>query len=340
MGASYASSPDAAATGASSFYTLVVLTLYLAAVVPILLTRLAKGNKNVATVALAASCAGSFVAFKRVHPAAVAWADASSVFDPYDILQIPSTANATVVKKAYRSLSRTAHPDKGGDAELFRKIQNAHAALAGTQFTLSPGPPWWVSIPRAQWPEGLAEEFQAEEAAAEKAKHEMYLAEQAEQMLAAQLAAPPPAEHALYYYKRAHRAATEEANPEADPAALVQLMEERFEALTAEERAPFEEKAADEQQRTSALAAALQLAQRDATPYSPWDAEHGDRRTELVCIGRELDGEAASAQLEACLLTADEMVLLKEEGWGWLPDPFAPSWLTALDAEYVFMYPN
>ena len=131
MGASYANAPDGAATGASSFYTLVVLTLYLAAVVPILVTRLAKGKKNVATLALAASCAGAFVAFKRVHPAAVAWADASSIFDPYDILQIPSTANATIVKKAYRSLSRTAHPDKGGDAETFRKIQNAHAALAG-----------------------------------------------------------------------------------------------------------------------------------------------------------------------------------------------------------------
>ena len=131
MGASYANAPDGAATGASSFYTLVLLTLYLAAIIPILITRLAKGNKNVTTVALAVSCAGSFVAFKRVHPAAVAWADASSVFDPYDILQIPATANATVVKKAYRSLSRTAHPDKGGDAETFRKIQNAHAALAG-----------------------------------------------------------------------------------------------------------------------------------------------------------------------------------------------------------------
>ena len=113
MGASYANAPDGAATGASSFYTLVLLTLYLAAVVPILITRLAKGNRSMTTVALALSCAGSFVAFKRVHPAAVAWADASSVFDPYDILQIPSTANATVVKKAYRSLSRTAHPDKG-----------------------------------------------------------------------------------------------------------------------------------------------------------------------------------------------------------------------------------
>ena len=131
MGASYANAPDGAATGASSFYTLVLLTLYLAAIIPVLITRLAKGKKNAATVALAVSCAGSFVAFKRVHPAAVAWADASSVFDPYDILQIPSTANATVVKKAYRSLSRTAHPDKGGDAETFRKIQNAHAALAG-----------------------------------------------------------------------------------------------------------------------------------------------------------------------------------------------------------------
>ena len=76
MGASYANAPDNAATGASSFYTLVLLTLYLAAIIPILVTRLAKGNKNVTTMALAVSCAGSFVAFKRVHPAAVAWADA------------------------------------------------------------------------------------------------------------------------------------------------------------------------------------------------------------------------------------------------------------------------
>ena len=54
-----------------------------------------------------------------------------------------------------------------------------------------------------------------------------------------------------------------------------------------------------------------------------WDAQHGDRRTELVCIGRELDHEAASAQMEACLLTAKEMAA-GEEGWLALPDPFAP----------------
>ena len=53
MGASYANAPDGAATGASSFYTLVVLTLYLSAVVPILLTRLAKGNKNASKILLA-----------------------------------------------------------------------------------------------------------------------------------------------------------------------------------------------------------------------------------------------------------------------------------------------
>ena len=39
MGASYANSSGRRRTGASSFYTLVVLTLYLAAIIPILVTR-------------------------------------------------------------------------------------------------------------------------------------------------------------------------------------------------------------------------------------------------------------------------------------------------------------
>eukprot|EP00640_Fibrocapsa_japonica_P002015 CAMPEP_0113934950 /NCGR_PEP_ID=MMETSP1339-20121228/2196_1 /TAXON_ID=94617 /ORGANISM="Fibrocapsa japonica" /LENGTH=532 /DNA_ID=CAMNT_0000936933 /DNA_START=89 /DNA_END=1690 /DNA_ORIENTATION=+ /assembly_acc=CAM_ASM_000762 len=33
-------------------------------------------------------------------------------FDPFDILQIPSNANVTVVRRAYRRLSRAVHPDK------------------------------------------------------------------------------------------------------------------------------------------------------------------------------------------------------------------------------------
>ena len=57
-----------------------------------------------------------------------------------------------------------------------------------------------------------------------------------------------------------------------------------------------------------------------------WDAQRGDRRTELVCIGRALDPEAARSQLEGCLLTTEEMAA-GEKSWLALsdpwPDPFA-----------------
>ena len=91
--------------------------------------------------------------------------------------------------------------------------QQVYLALAGTEFTISPGPPWWAADPEQTWPAKLAEEFQAE--------------------------------------------------------------------LTCAGREAF---------------------------AGTWDVVYGDRRTELVCIGRELEHEAASAQLEACLLTAEEMV--------------------------------
>ena len=63
----------------------------------------------------------------------------------------------------------------------------------------------------------------------------------------------------------------------------------------------------------------------DAVPAEQmlWCTQHGDRRTELVCIGRELDHEMASAQLEACLLTPEEMAT-GQEGWLALADPFVP----------------
>ena len=41
-----------------------------------------------------------------------------------------------------------------------------------------------------------------------------------------------------------------------------------------------------------------------------------------MCIGRALDHEAASAQLEACLLTTEEMAA-GERRWLSLPDPYA-----------------
>jgi G3E family GTPase len=39
--------------------------------------------------------------------------------------------------------------------------QQAHAALAGTQFTMTPGPPWWAALERETWPEGLEEDIHA-----------------------------------------------------------------------------------------------------------------------------------------------------------------------------------
>jgi G3E family GTPase len=39
--------------------------------------------------------------------------------------------------------------------------QQVEMALAGTQFTMSPGPAWWSADPQQQWPDGLAEAFRA-----------------------------------------------------------------------------------------------------------------------------------------------------------------------------------
>ena len=49
--------------------------------------------------------------------------------------------------------------------------------------------------------------------------------------------------------------------------------------------------------------------------------EHGPRKTELVCIGQELDHAAAAAALDRCLLTEREMAR-GVRAWATLPDPF------------------
>lgn len=54
---------------------------------------------------------------------------ANSVFDPYDILTIPTNATTAEVKSAFRSLSKIHHPDKGGDERLFHHITLAYKAL-------------------------------------------------------------------------------------------------------------------------------------------------------------------------------------------------------------------
>lgn len=48
----------------------------------------------------------------------------------YDILEISTSAARDEIKQAYRTLSKTHHPDKGGDASLFHKINLAYRALS------------------------------------------------------------------------------------------------------------------------------------------------------------------------------------------------------------------
>jgi len=54
-----------------------------------------------------------------------------------------------------------------------------------------------------------------------------------------------------------------------------------------------------------------------------WTADSGDCRQELVFIGQNIDFTQLAAELDACLLTDEEMAL-GVEGWQLLPDPFGP----------------
>jgi DnaJ-class molecular chaperone len=51
----------------------------------------------------------------------------------YDTLGISKGADADEVKKAYRKLAMKHHPDKGGDAEAFKRIQKAYEILSDDQ---------------------------------------------------------------------------------------------------------------------------------------------------------------------------------------------------------------
>jgi hypothetical protein len=54
-----------------------------------------------------------------------------------------------------------------------------------------------------------------------------------------------------------------------------------------------------------------------------WIPSVGDCRQELVFIGQNIDFVQLSAELDACLLTDEEMAM-GVEGWRLLPDPFGP----------------
>jgi len=48
----------------------------------------------------------------------------------YDILGVSKTASADEIKKKFRELSKKHHPDKGGDEEMFKKINEAYSTLS------------------------------------------------------------------------------------------------------------------------------------------------------------------------------------------------------------------
>lgn len=51
----------------------------------------------------------------------------------YDVLGISKDASPEEIKKAYRKLAREHHPDKGGDPEKFKKVQEAYETLSDPQ---------------------------------------------------------------------------------------------------------------------------------------------------------------------------------------------------------------
>jgi molecular chaperone DnaJ len=53
--------------------------------------------------------------------------------DYYKILGIDKSASKAEIKKAYRNLAKKHHPDKGGDAEKFKKISAAYDVLGNDQ---------------------------------------------------------------------------------------------------------------------------------------------------------------------------------------------------------------
>lgn len=53
-----------------------------------------------------------------------------TAFDPYEVLGVPKDADAAAVKSAYRRKAQDAHPDKGGEAEDFQRLNRANEILS------------------------------------------------------------------------------------------------------------------------------------------------------------------------------------------------------------------
>ncbi len=58
--------------------------------------------------------------------------------DYYEILGVSKSTSADDIKKAYRNLAMKYHPDKGGDAEKFKEIDEAYKFLINKKESFSP----------------------------------------------------------------------------------------------------------------------------------------------------------------------------------------------------------
>lgn len=62
------------------------------------------------------------------------------------------------------------------------------------------------------------------------------------------------------------------------------------------------------------------MIKEDSSVASRWDDVHGDRQTEMVWIGLDMDREEIESELDACLLSDEEM----ESDWTKFADPLPP----------------
>lgn len=49
---------------------------------------------------------------------------------PYTVLDVPEDADVVTIKKAHRKRARQSHPDRGGDPEEFKEVQQAYMILS------------------------------------------------------------------------------------------------------------------------------------------------------------------------------------------------------------------
>ncbi len=65
-----------------------------------------------------------------------------------------------------------------------------------------------------------------------------------------------------------------------------------------------------------------------------WKKPWGDRRQEIVIIGKDMDRDKVTSKFDACLLTDEEMTLEPKMWRAKFIDPF-PVWREATDEEHL-----